>query len=194
MQPPPSAARERILATAHDLFYRDGIRATGVDRLIAEAGVTKATFYRHFPSKDDLVRAFLDYRHDGWMAWFIDALGRRGAQAPAPDGSSLLLLADALDEWCAMPVFRGCAFINTVVELADAMPDAVGVARAHKDDMTAVIAQLLPADAARDALAQAAAMAFDGAIVRAQMAPDAAQRLAAADTLRRMLRALVQLT
>lgn len=189
--PAPSAARERILATAHDLFYRDGIRATGVDRLIAEAGVTKVTFYRHFPSKDDLVRAFLDYRHDGWMAWFIDALGRRGAHVPAADGSSLLLLADALEEWSAMPAFRGCAFINTVVELADALPEAVVVARAHKDEMTEVIGQLLPASPSREALAQAAAMAFDGAIVRAQMAPNAAQRKAAADVLRRMLRALI---
>ena len=73
-------ARERILVTAHALFYRDGIRATGVDRLIAESGVAKLTFYRHFPSKDDLVRAFLDYRHERWMAWLVDALGRHGAR------------------------------------------------------------------------------------------------------------------
>lgn len=51
-------ARERILLTAHDLFYRDGIRASGIDRVIAEAGVSKATFYRHFPSKNALIRAF----------------------------------------------------------------------------------------------------------------------------------------
>src|SRR6218665_2250806 len=63
-------ARDRILVTAHQLFYRDGIRATGIDRIIAESGVAKLTFYRHFPSKDDLVLAFLDYRHDRWLAWF----------------------------------------------------------------------------------------------------------------------------
>eukprot|EP01031_Cornospumella_fuschlensis_P009142 gene9142-11228_t len=54
-------ARDRILVTAHDLFYRDGIRATGIDRIIAESGVAKLTFYRHFPSKDELVKAFLNY-------------------------------------------------------------------------------------------------------------------------------------
>lgn len=63
-------ARERILLAAHDLFYREGIRATGVDKVIAAAGVTKVTFYRHFPSKHDLIRAFLEYRHGIWMAWF----------------------------------------------------------------------------------------------------------------------------
>ena len=54
-----SAARERLLRTASELFYREGIHSVGVDRIIAEAGVTRATFYRHFPSKEDLVEAYL---------------------------------------------------------------------------------------------------------------------------------------
>jgi AcrR family transcriptional regulator len=57
------SARDRILRTAHDLFYADGLRATGIDRVIAEAGVTKVTFYRHFPSKNDLILAYLNLRH-----------------------------------------------------------------------------------------------------------------------------------
>ena len=69
--------RERILHAAHDLFYRDGIRATGIDRVIAESGVAKVTFYRQFASKDELVLAFLALRHERWMAWFEDALARR---------------------------------------------------------------------------------------------------------------------
>src|SRR4051812_48441524 len=96
-------ARERILLTAHDLFYADGIRATGIDRVIAAAGVTKVTFYRHFSSKDDLVREFLDHRHTRWMAWFVDALGRRGAHERADDAGALLLLADVMAEWFADP-------------------------------------------------------------------------------------------
>ncbi|MHB1528956.1 MAG: TetR/AcrR family transcriptional regulator [Acidiferrobacteraceae bacterium] len=71
-------ARERILLTANDLFYREGIRATGIDRVIAESGVAKATFYRHFASKNDLVREYLEYRHHRWMDWFKDALPRHG--------------------------------------------------------------------------------------------------------------------
>lgn len=185
------SARERILATAHDLFYRDGIRATGVDRLIAESGVAKLTFYRHFASKDALVREFLDFRHRRWMAWFIDALGRHGAASPAEGSARLMLLADVLQEWTEQPDFRGCAFINSVVEIAQALPEAVDIARAHKAEMTQVIAELLPDGATRDLLADAAAMVFDGAIVRAQMAGDAAGREAAVGTLRTVLGTLV---
>ena len=185
------SARERILATAHDLFYRDGIRATGVDRLIAESGVAKLTFYRHFPGKDALVREFLDFRHRRWMAWFIDALGRCGAASPAEGNARLLLLADVLREWTEQPDFRGCAFINSVVEIAQALPEAVDVARAHKAEMTQVIAELLPEGATRELLADAAAMVFDGAIVRAQMAGDVAGREAAVATLRTVLGTLV---
>jgi len=162
---PPASARDRILAAAHELFYRDGIRATGVDRLIAESGVAKLTFYRHFASKDDLVRAFLDYRHDRWMAWFVDALGRHGAVP----GGGLAPLAPALAEWFDAPQFRGCAFINSVAEVGGSLPDAVAASRRHKQDMVAVIAELLPAGAQRQGMAEAAALAVDGAIVRAQM-------------------------
>jgi AcrR family transcriptional regulator len=158
-------ARDRILATAHDLFYRDGIRATGVDRLIAESGVAKLTFYRHFPAKDDLVRAFLAWRHERWMAWFVDALGRHGARP----GGGTAPLAAALAEWFADPAFRGCAFINVVAEVGQAVPGAAEIARQHKADMLAVITELLPAGPRREARAQAAAMAVDGAIVCAQM-------------------------
>ncbi len=164
------SARDRILVTAHDLFYRDGIRATGVDRIIAASGVAKLTFYRQFASKDDLVRAFLDYRHERWMAWFVDALGRHGATP----GGGLVPLADALAEWFADPAFRGCAFINTVAEVGGSLPGAVAMAHRHKDDMRAVIADLLPAGPAQEAAARSAAVAVDGAIVQAQMAGGAA--------------------
>ncbi|MDD3519164.1 MAG: TetR/AcrR family transcriptional regulator, partial [Chromatiales bacterium] len=129
-------ARERILLTAHDLFYRDGVRATGIDRIIAESGVTKVTFYRHFPSKNDLIRAFLDYRHGRWMAWFVDALVRHGGNANA--------VVPAVGEWLGDPEYRGCAFINTVTELAGTLPDVVEIAHAHKQDMIAAIAAVLP--------------------------------------------------
>ncbi|SDX59304.1 TetR/AcrR family transcriptional regulator [Lysobacter enzymogenes] len=156
---PPPSARERILQTAHDLFYLEGVRATGVDRVIAESGVTKVTLYRHYPSKNDLILAFLDYRHERWMAWFDAALRRHGDDAAA--------LAPALHEWFAHPQFRGCAFINTVAELGPALPAAGERARAHKRAMQARIAALLPAGAAREASARALAVAVDGAIVRA---------------------------
>lgn len=188
-------ARERILLTAHDLFYADGIRATGIDRVIAASGVTKVTFYRHFPSKDDLVRAFLDHRHGLWMAWFVDALGRRGAQERIGTGQpqhALPVLADAMAEWFADPAFRGCAFINSVVEVGSSVAGASDIAREHKREMVEVIAGLLPealAGPQRTAIAQAAALGIDGSIVKAQMG-GAAQAREAVDDLRRLLQAL----
>ncbi|MGZ4960172.1 MAG: TetR/AcrR family transcriptional regulator [Methylomonas sp.] len=158
-------ARERILLAAHDLFYRDGIRATGVDKIIAESGVTKVTFYRHFPGKNDLIRAFLEYRHRLWMDWFADSLRRHGAK---PAGGLVPLLS-AMEEWFRNPVYRGCAFINTVAELGGVLPDVVDISSKHKQDMVQVIAGLLPNGESRLRLADAAAIAIDGAIVRAQL-------------------------
>jgi AcrR family transcriptional regulator len=158
-------ARERILVTAHELFYRDGLRATGIDRIIAESGVAKLTFYRHFPSKDELIRIFLDYRHERWMGWFVDALGRHGAQP----GGGLAPLVQAMAEWFADPAFRGCAFINAVAEVGGTLPGVADIARRHKQDMQQVIADLLPHGAGQTEAARAAALAVDGAIVRAQM-------------------------
>ena len=158
-------ARERILLTAHALFYRDGIRATGIDRVIAESGVTKVTFYRHFPSKNELILAFLDYRHQRWIQWFRDALHRHRGFA----GEGVRALPAALTEWLSDPAYRGCAFINTAVELGGSLPQAIELARSHKADMTLLIVELLPPSASRDLDAQAIALLVDGAIVRAQL-------------------------
>lgn len=154
-------ARERILRAAHELFYREGIRATGVDRVIAASGVTKVTFYRHFPSKNDLIREFLAFRHQYWMSWFTDAVQRHGGDERA--------LVPALGEWFGGEHYRGCAFINSVGELGTTLPDVVEISRRHKQDMASVIAGLLPSSSHRERHAQALALAVDGAIVRAQM-------------------------
>jgi AcrR family transcriptional regulator len=160
---------QRILVTAHALFYRDGIRATGIDRVIAESGVAKKTFYRYYPAKNDLIIAFMEYRHSNWMTWFEDAVERHGADADA--------LVPALAEWFGSDAYRGCAFINAVVEMGGALPEAVDISRRHKLDMAAVIRTLLPASSrTAKADARALAMAVDGAIVGAQFeeSPDAA--------------------
>ena len=157
---PDLPAKERILATAHDLFYRHGIRATGIDRVIAESGVTKVTFYRHYPSKNHLILAFLEYRHQAWLAWFKGALQRHGQNVQA--------LVPTMAEWFEYKEFRGCAFINTVGELGSDLPEVIDIARRHKEDMIAVISGLLPATDEHDALSRTLAVAIDGAIVRAQ--------------------------
>lgn len=157
--------RERILLTAHDLFYRDGIRATGIDKVIAESAVSKVTFYRYFPSKNQLVLAFLEYRHRRWINWFETALLEHGAVA----GGGLSPIVSAMGDWFDNPVFRGCAFINIAAELADSFPEALAICQSHKLDMQAIIAALLPDAFDRQAIANAAAIAVDGAIIKAQM-------------------------
>lgn len=179
--PTPTGARDRILHTAHQLFYAHGIRATGIDKVIAEAGVTKVTFYRHFPSKDELILAYLALRHAQWMAWFTTTL--------AEHGDTVAALAPTLKAWFEDKGFRGCAFINVVNEMGEALPAVRDIARSHKDDMAAAIAHLLPASRQRKATARALAVAVDGAIVHAQMSPDADEALRAFDRLCKALAA-----
>jgi AcrR family transcriptional regulator len=153
-------ARERILFTAHDLFYRDGIRATGVDTVIELAGVTKVTFYRHFKSKNDLIVAYLEYRHERWMSWFIAALQRHGG--------TLQALVPTMAEWFRSAEYRGCAFINGVSEIAPSLPQVTEITRGHKAEMQQAIATLLPAGRRRESLARSLALVVDGSIVQAQ--------------------------
>lgn len=173
------SAADRILLTAHDLFYRDGIRATGIDRIIAEAGVTKVTFYRHYPAKSDLILAFLGYRHARWMTWFDEALERHGSTR----GKGIAALVPALREWLTDPSYRGCAFINSVGELGHAQPAIVEIAREHKRAMVTVIATLLPAGPRRSRDAEAIGLAVDGAIVTAQFEATPAKALKGLDRL-----------
>jgi AcrR family transcriptional regulator len=111
-----SQARERVLAVAYDLFSRRGIRAVGVDSIIAEAGVAKMTFYRHFRSKSDLVLAFLQQREQLWTrAWLEDEVRRR-AKTPA---ERLLAIFDVFHEWFQREDFEGCSFINVLLEMSE---------------------------------------------------------------------------
>jgi AcrR family transcriptional regulator len=153
-------ARERILLTAHDLFYRQGIRSTGIDTVIARAGVTKVTFYRHFKSKNDLIVAYLEYRHERWMRWFTAALQRHGG--------TLQALVPTMAEWFRSPEYRGCAFINGVSEIAPALPQVTEITRRHKAEMQQAIAALLPDVRRRQTVARSLALVIDGSIVQAQ--------------------------
>jgi AcrR family transcriptional regulator len=157
-------ARERILLTAHDLFYRQGIRSTGIDTVIARAGVTKVTFYRHFKSKNDLIVAYLEYRHERWMRWFAAALRRHGGTLPA--------LVPTIAEWFRSPEYRGCAFINGVSEIAPALPQVTEITRRHKAEMQQAIAALLPDVRRRQTVARSLALVIDGSIVQAQFCSD----------------------
>ena len=125
--PKPSAARERILQTAQTLFYRDGIRATGVDRIIAEASVTKTTFYRHFKSKNNLIIAYLELRHQNILKGFEQTIKENGGSAEA--------IVLAMQNWFESEDFRGCAFLNSVGEIGETLPEVVEITRLHKQSM-----------------------------------------------------------
>jgi AcrR family transcriptional regulator len=110
------AARERILDAAYELFSQRGIRAVGIDRIIERSGVARMTLYRHFPSKEALVLAFLERREERWTkAWLQSQLEWR-ANAP---GDKLLAIFDVFDEWFQLTEFEGCSFINVLLEMAD---------------------------------------------------------------------------
>src|SRR3981081_904825 len=106
---PGGNARERILDTAYELFSHDGIRAVGIDRIIADAGIAKATLYRHFPSKEQLVLAFLDLRERRWTREWLEAESERRA---ATRQDRVLVVFDVLDDWFQRPDYEGCSFIN----------------------------------------------------------------------------------
>ena len=108
-----SKPRERILAAATRLFYEEGILATGVDRVIAEADVAPMTVYRHFGGKDELVTATLDRWSGQWVGWLRDEVERCGDQPGAP----LAGLWDALEKWFAAEGFRGSYATNAATEL-----------------------------------------------------------------------------
>ncbi|MGZ4979080.1 MAG: TetR/AcrR family transcriptional regulator [Methylobacter sp.] len=108
----PLNLQDKILQAASELFYSQGIRATGVDAIAKAANTTKMSLYKYFPSKDELVLAFLRKRDEDFRAWFVD---RVNAKADTPK-AKLLAVFDVIGEWMAIPEFRGCAFINASAE------------------------------------------------------------------------------
>jgi AcrR family transcriptional regulator len=105
-------ARARVLETATRLFYAEGVHAVGIDRIIAEAGVAKATFYHHFPSKDELVRAYVVEQN----AWQQAAIGAVEGDSPR---QRLERIFAAMCDFGAGPAYRGCPFINVAAEYPD---------------------------------------------------------------------------
>jgi AcrR family transcriptional regulator len=164
------SARDRILQTASRLFYQEGLRATGIDRIIAESSVAKMSFYRSFASKNDLIAEYLRQRHADWMECF-----RTGVEAAlAQPGAGLEVMADMLEVWFREPDFRGCAFINTLAESGPGNGEEVAIARAHKAELEAYVVEVaqrldMPQPVAVAAMAM---LIIEGAIVRAQMTGD----------------------
>jgi AcrR family transcriptional regulator len=145
--PPGEPARERVLDAAYELFSRRGIRDVGVDELIETAGVAKATLYRHFPSKDDLVVAFLERREERWTFDWIEAEATRRGATPE---QRLLAIFDLFDEWFHRADFEACSFINVMLEMGSDHP--VGRASIdHLGNIRDVVLRLAKEAGLRDA-------------------------------------------
>lgn len=172
--PRPSAARERILDTAFALFYARGIRAVGVDLIIAESGVAKATFYKHFPAKDDLVVAYLGKVDGVWSGQLHEAAAAAG-EDPA---DQLVGLFDALGTACRREGYRGCAFINAAAESQPGTPVHDRTV-AHKDAVRVWVQGLAEQAGAPDpgGLARSLTLLLDGGLASGALdaSPDAPQ-------------------
>lgn len=112
------------MQAAEDLFYAEGIQSVGVERLLAVSGVGRASFYRHFASKDSLVIAVLQHRDEHWRAWLESTV--------TAHGGGPLAVFDALAEGADNPGFRGCAFINAVAETASPVATSTGSPRSTR--------------------------------------------------------------
>jgi AcrR family transcriptional regulator len=113
MPDPPKTGRERLVATAVDLFYRNGFGAVGIDQVIAMAGVTKTTFYKHSESKDDLMVAAVQRRDEWESAAWMRAVQQIAGDNPIRQFRAML---EVMDMWFNEPEFRGCMFLNTAIE------------------------------------------------------------------------------
>lgn len=175
----PRSARERIVDAARRMFYERGIRAVGVEAIVAEAGATKMSLYRHFASKDELVAACLAERVASFWAWFDRALARGGSDA----GAQILALFEQLGRRATAEGFRGCPMTNAAIEFPE--PDHPGrrLSAAHKRELRDRLEALAKQAGARDpaVLADGLTLLFEGAYASSQtFGPDGPARSATA--------------
>ncbi|MEB3983172.1 TetR/AcrR family transcriptional regulator [Mycobacterium sp. 663a-19] len=135
---PAAPARERILSAAYELFSRRGIRAVGTEEVIERAGVARATLYRHFPTKNDLVLAVLQRREELWTHGLIEAQSRERGATPE---EQLLAIFDVMHDWFQLrDGYEGCSFINVLLELGADHP-AGRASVAHIDNVRDIVRQ-----------------------------------------------------
>lgn len=159
--------QEKILLAASELFYSQGVRATGVDAIAKAANTTKMSLYKYFPSKDDLVIAFLRKRDEDFRMWFV---GQVDEKADSPK-EKLLAIFDVLNEWMAIPEFRGCAFINAAAEFPLEGNPVHQVSAEFYDKFRCYIADLARQCGSQypESLALQLSLLIEGAIVSEQM-------------------------
>lgn len=165
-----SQKREKLIETATLLFARHGYHAVGIDRIIAEAGVSKVTMYHHFRSKDELILAVLRRRDSSYRNLVMREVEKR-AKEPR---DRMLALFVGLEEWLTHPDFTGCMFINATAEFHRHDDPIHAAAAEHKRLMLQYLGNLAGAAGADEpeTLAQQVYMLMDGAIVQVQVGSD----------------------
>ncbi|MDR9852284.1 TetR/AcrR family transcriptional regulator [Paenibacillus sp. VCA1] len=161
------SAKERILKVASDLFYSEGVRAVGIDRIIEESGVAKASFYRNFPTKDHLVVAYLEQRSKIRM----EAIEEVKRQFPGSPKEQLYALLEELVERMKSPTFRGCPFMNCIIEFPDEEHLGHQAAMTFRSDLWKNVEDIARQAGARDPvqLTYQLQLLKDGAIMSAYM-------------------------
>lgn len=156
-----SEARARLLATASRLFYTEGLHSVGVDRIISEASVTRATLYRHFPSKDDLVVAYLSDADKAIRAQVAAARAAGGSPADV-----VRAVARSIAQGIQSPGFRGCAFLNAAAEYPDPAHPVHQAVLTHREWFLDTITELLShtGEASPEPAARHVVMLRDGAM------------------------------
>lgn len=186
---PPKTGRERLVAAAIELFYRFGFNAVGIDQVIALAGVTKTTFYKHFEGKDDLMVAAVQ-RRDQWESTAWDrAIRQIAGDDPA---RQLVALLDVMDLWFNNPEFHGCMFMNAAAEFPNPHDPVHQVAVAHRRRMRDHWRELAREAGARDADAEAFADCFTALIEGAFILRHTHQRNDAARVIRPAVQQLMR--
>jgi AcrR family transcriptional regulator len=138
----PASGRERVSRAAYELFSREGVRAVGVDAVIARAGTAKMTLYRNFPSKDELIIEFLRRREQLWTREWLEAESRKRGQSPR---DQLLAIFDVFSEWFGRPDFEGCSFLTTMIEVNDSEHPVHQAAVAHLANIRGYLGELAEA-------------------------------------------------
>ncbi|MEV4111243.1 TetR/AcrR family transcriptional regulator [Nonomuraea sp. NPDC049695] len=178
----PGSARTRVLETATRLFYAEGVHSVGIDRIIAEAGVAKATFYHHFPSKDDLVRAYVEEQSS------LQRTLVAGMRAGSPREQLQGIFAFMCD-FGAGPGYRGCPFVNTAAEYPDPAHPVRQAIADHRRWNREVYRDLLAADGHPDAerTADILLLLRDGLVVGFDLDDPATVRAAVMEALARAI-------
>lgn len=160
--------KQHLLDTAFLLFNEFGFHATGIDRILAESGVSKATLYKHFPSKDALVLAVLEKRHTDLEKIFANTLAKKEGK------EGILGLFDTLEAWFHSESFHGCNFIRASGEYAQLAPEIYHFAAKHKNRVAELIHTHLKKDGSANAevISRKILQLIDGAIIAAHMHHD----------------------